>query len=181
MRIGIDLDNTICNTSEIIHDRIKKYAVKKSVSSEVITKDPKLIREFYNDYSIDIFKNVSIKDNVSKVLNNLKNKGDKIYVITARSNDYLKKSSVEEETFNWLKKHGIIVDDIITNSYGEAKANVCLGYGIDIMIDDDIINYDAINYVGIKCLLFDDMNNYEEHENRVTSWMEVEEYIERVR
>lgn len=181
MRIGIDLDNTICNTSEIIHDRIKKYAVKKSTSSELITKDPKLIREFYNDYSIDIFENASIKDDVAKVLKDLKNKGDKLYVITARSNEYLKRSSVEEETFKWLKKYDIIVDDIITNSYGEAKANVCLGYGIDIMIDDDIINYDAINYVGVKCLLFDDMNRYEEHENRVTSWMEVEEYIERVR
>ena len=28
MKIGLDLDNTISNTSEILHDRLKKYAVK---------------------------------------------------------------------------------------------------------------------------------------------------------
>ena len=29
MRIGIDIDDTICNTSELVHKKIEEYAKKK--------------------------------------------------------------------------------------------------------------------------------------------------------
>ena len=34
MRIGIDLDDTICRTSEIVHDRLDRYATKEKRKDE---------------------------------------------------------------------------------------------------------------------------------------------------
>lgn len=178
MRIGIDLDGTVCNTAEIVNQLAKEYAKRKKIDPNIIFNDEEVRDDFFSLYTKDIFTNVVIKDNVSEVLNRLKNKGHEIYVITARSSDLTsKKIDVLEPTNNWLNKHNIIVDKIITNSYGPTKASACLENNIELMIDDDLYNCQVIREVGINCLLFDDKNVYNES-NRVTSWIEVEDYIE---
>ena len=178
MRIGIDLDNTICNTSEIIFEYANKFAKEKSVTYEEVFKNSDLREEFFLTYTNDIFLNVSIKDNVKEVLNRLKDQGHELYVITARSNDFLStKIDVLEPTKEWLKKHSIVIDKIIINSYGLEKAEACLANKIELMIDDDLNNCQIISNVGIKCLLFDDQSRYNES-NRVSNWLEVERYIE---
>ena len=178
MRIGIDLDNTICNTSEIVNKLAEEYALEKNIDINSIFEDEELKEDFFFKYTIDIFTDVSIKDNVSEVINRLKDKGHKFYVITARSNYFIKKEiDVLEPTNKWLNKHNIVVDKIITNSYGPTKAKACLDEQIDLMIDDDLYNCQIIRDAGIKCLLFDDINKYDES-NKVTSWLEIEEYIE---
>ena len=47
MRIGIDLDDTICRTSEIVHDRLEKYAKKEELNPLDIMNDEDLKREFF--------------------------------------------------------------------------------------------------------------------------------------
>ena len=49
------------------------------------------------------------------------------------------------------------------------------------MIDDDPYNYKKIVSSGTKCLLFDDKERYDLKNNYVTSWLEIEKYIERNR
>ena len=48
------------------------------------------------------------------------------------------------------------------------------------MIDDDPYNYKKLTSFGIRCLLFDENKKFE-LENYVTSWLEIEKYIERNR
>lgn len=178
MRIGIDLDGTICNTAEIVNQLAEEYAKNKEIDSSLVFNDREVRDNFFSLYINNIFTNVLIKDNVSEVLNRLKNKGHEIYVITARSNNFTSKYiDVLEPTNNWLNKHNIVVDKIIINSYGPTKASACLENNIELMIDDDLYNCQVIREVGINCLLFDDKNVYNES-NRVTSWIEVENYIE---
>ena len=179
MRIGIDLDGTICNTSEIVNELALKYAKKNNLDYEKIFDNKEIKNDFYLENTIDIFTKVTIKENASEVINRLKEKGHEIYIITARSNDFIPTEiDVMEPTNNWLNKHSIHIDKLIINSYGQEKAKACKDNKIDLMIDDDLYNYQIINDFGIKCLLFDDKKRYNES-NRVTNWLEVERYIER--
>ncbi|MBQ6497912.1 MAG: hypothetical protein IJI58_04275 [Bacilli bacterium] len=177
MRIGIDLDETICNTSKIINEYINEYATEEKIDPNqvMLTKRD----DFFNKYTIDIFENVEIKPYVSEVLNRLKDSGHVLYAITARSGELTSKQmNIVEPTTNWFEKHNIKIDKLITNSYHEEKAEACLKNKIDIMIDDDINNCQELEKVGIKYILFDDKNKYN-IENKVTNWLDVEKIIER--
>ncbi len=179
MRIGIDLDNTLCNTSTIINELASTYATSHNINQEDIFSNIEIKDDFFIQNMTNIFKDVPIKNNASEVLRYLKEKGHELYVITARSNHFTSKEiDIIEPTMNWLNNHKISIDKIITDSYGIDKATTCLDNKIDIMIDDDLHNIEEISKVGIKCILFDDNNKYN-IDNRVTNWLEVKDIIER--
>ncbi len=182
MRIGIDLDDTICRTTEIVHDRIEKYAALENLNPLDIMNDEALKEGFFRVYLEDIYANVEIKHEVTNVLKRIRNRGNEIYIITARSSNFVSTvKNVRNITAEWLKKHDIEVDEIIVASYGDKKAEMCKKYHIDLMIDDDPYNYKKIIATGTKCLLFDDREKYNLKDDYVTNWLQVEKYIERNR
>ena len=131
MRIGIDLDDTICNTTKIVQDRVKRYADEEGLNDLDIMNDEVLKQNFFNIYIDDIYSNVEPKNEALKVLRRLKNRGNEIYIITARC----KRTTAPIETVirltsDWLKKYEIEVDGIITSAYGDSKADVCKRYKI---------------------------------------------------
>ena len=85
----------------------------------------------------------------------------------------------EEITKEWLAKENIEVDDIIINATREKRSNICKEYKIDLMIDNDPLNYKMLITDGIHSLLFDDREKYELKEKYVTNWLDIEKYIER--
>lgn len=182
MRIGIGIDDTICRTTEIVHDRLEKYASEKNLNSLDIMNDEFLKEEFFNIYQEDIYTNVEIKRNVAEVLKRLRSKGNEIYLISRRTNT--KNTPIKrifEITEKWLKEHDIEVDAIISSAYGEIKADVCKEYKIDLMIESNPYNYKKIIAEGTKCLLFDDREKYVLKDDYVSNWLEIEKYIERNR
>ena len=182
MKIGIDLDDTICRTTEIVHNRLEEYSKIVNLNPLDIMNDEYLKQEFFNKYLYDIYTNVEIKREVAKVLKRLRNKNNKIIIITARGYGYSEKiDKIMEITKEWLRKNNIEVDDIILSSYGEEKAKICKKNNIDLMIDDDPYNYKKIVSAGIKCILFDDRGKYNLKQDYITNWLDVEKYIERNR
>mgnify|MGYP003298846995 CR=1 FL=1 len=182
MKIGVDLDDTICRTTEIVQTCLEKYSKKYHVSPLDVMNDDFEKEKFFAEYIEDIYEHVEPKREVIKVLKRIHNRGNKIYIITARGSENFPKIKNEKEiTINWLKKHDIMTEDVITGVYGETKAKVCKDYQIDLMIDDDPYNYKKIVAQGIKCLLFDDKEKFDLKEDYVTNWLQVEEYIERNR
>ncbi|MCI8460050.1 MAG: hypothetical protein HFE81_01505 [Bacilli bacterium] len=182
MRIGIDLDDTICQTTEIVQNRLKRYATEEKMNPLDIINDDFLKHSFFSIYLEDIYLNVDVKKDAINVLKRLRSRGNEIYVVTARRSDYVPSvTDVIKITERWLNENNIEVDGIITAAYGETKADVCKRYNIDIMIDDDPYNYKKIVSSGTKCLLFDDKERYDLKNNYVTSWLEIEKYIERNR
>ena len=182
MRIGIDIDDTMCCTSEIVKDRLEKYAIKEHMDPLDIMNNEELKSAFFSIYLEDIYSNVEIKKNDSEVLKRLKSKGNEIYLITARSNYFVTTVKNNFEIIErWMKEHNIEIDGIVASAYGEEKADVCKRYNIDLMIDDDPYNYQKIISSGIKCVLFDDKEKYELKDNYVSNWLELEKYIERNR
>lgn len=182
MRIGVDLDDTICRTTEIVHDRIEKYSEAIHMNPLDIMNDEDLKHGFFSIYLEDIYTNVEVKRNVQNVLKRLRSKGNEIYLITARSNSTVPTvKNMFQITYDWLKKNNIEVDAVILSAYGETKADVCKRYEIDLMIDDDPYNYKKITSEGINCILFDDRERYDLKKDYFTNWLDIEKYIERNR
>ena len=73
------------------------------------------------------------------------------------------------------------VDGIFIDCYGERRADICREQKIDVMIDDDPYNYKMISSNKCKCLLFDDRERFNLRDDYVTNWLEVEDYIEKLR
>ena len=84
MRIGIDLDDTICKTTEIIHNRIDQFASKHRLNPLDVMNDEYLKQEFFDEYLEDVYTNVEVKKNVVDVLRRLRSKGNKIYYLVAK-------------------------------------------------------------------------------------------------
>lgn len=158
------------------------YSKKRKTTSLEVMNDDTLKDNFFEEYIDDIYQNAEPKKEAVKVLKRLHNRGNEIFIITARgSKQFPKIANPKQTTMDWLKKQDIIVEDVITGVYGESKAKICKEYKIDLMIDDDPYNYQKIVSHGIKCILYDDKEKYDLKDNYVTNWLQIEEYIERNR
>ena len=179
MRIGVDMDDTICNTTDIIQSRLKDYSENLGIDALDIINDEELRNNFFAIYGEDIYSNVEMKRNASSVIKRLRAKGDQIIIITARRGEFSSSNTnAYEVTKKWLEDHQIEADEIITSAVGEERANIIKEKNIDWMIDNDPYNYKLVVSLGKKCLLFDDREEYALRENYVTNWLDVEKYIE---
>ena len=173
MTIGIDLDDTICRTTEIIHKKIDEYSEKIKLNSLDIMNDEVLKEEFLEQNLTDAYQKVEIKREVKEVIRRLRNKGNKIIIITSRDNKYY------EITKNWLSQEKIVIDGLILQVDGEIKAQTCKDQNVDLMIEDNPYNYKKMKEHGINCILFDDRGKYDLKQDYFTNWKEIEKYIER--
>ena len=80
MRIGIDLDNTICRTNEQIEKYEKIYLRKKKLDRELLWNDDILKRDFLTNNLEDIYNSASIKSGVKGALKYLQKKIFKIEI-----------------------------------------------------------------------------------------------------
>ncbi len=172
MKIGIDIDDTICSTSELVHARLFKFSKDMNLDSIDIMNDDFLKDQFFTSCIKEVYQNVEIKKNVVEVLNRFKEKGYEIFLITARN------ETMEDITKKWLNSHNVNYDHLIMGTYGEDRAVVCKYNHIDLMIDDDPFNRKKILEKGGACLLFDDKGRYDLKEGYATNWLGVESYIE---
>lgn len=177
MRIGIDIDNTICSTDELLDKKIDDYIKEKGMSQKEFFSDIKYMSDFYEEKLLEVVFEDQVKDGFLDVLNKLKINNE-IIIVTAR-NEKLSKSfqNMRKATLEWLEKNNIYYDKYYDDAYKEGKVRVCKKEGIDIIIDDDINNYLAFKDSGIKTLLFDDNGKYLYIVDRVGSWREVEEVL----
>ena len=179
MKIGIDLDDTICRTTEMVHKKMDEYSAKTNRDVLDIMSNELVREQFFDEYLPIIYKEVVIKHDVKDVIRRLKHKGNEIYIITGRKISQV--ANVMEITDKWLLDNEIEFDGIFTSAYGETKADVCKREKIDLMIDDNPYNYKAIVGSGGKCLLFDDREKYDLRQDYAKSWLEVEQYISKFR
>lgn len=177
MKIGIDIDNTICSTDEVIDIKIKEYIKEHGMSHEEFFGDSSNMDKFYKEKILEVIAEDPVKDDFLRVLNKLK-VNNEIIIVTARNEKLVKiYQSMRQATKDWLAKNNIYYDKYFDDAYIEGKVNVCKDEAIDIIIDDDINNYIAFKENGIKTLLFDDRGKYLDVVDRVGSWKEVEDIL----
>lgn len=173
MKIGIDIDNTICSTDEVIDIKIKEYIKEHGMSQEEFFGDSSNMDKFYKEKILEVIAEDPVKDDFLRVLNKLK-VNNEIIIVTARNETFVKTSqSMRKATMDWLAKNNIYYDKYFDDAYKEGKVKVCKDENIDIIIDDDINNYLAFKEQGVNTLLFDDKCKYLDIVDRVGSWEEV--------
>ena len=180
MRIGIDIDDTITNTSEVMIEYAKKWfqtdddsLIEKVVHGDY---DPK-IDDFYLKNLYEMVDKYTVKENVKDVIDRLRKKGHKIIIITARG-DYL--NGLMEKTDEYLKDNNILVDKIV---YGAVeKLSPCISEKIDLMIDDSLRVQETLAKNNIDTLVFTSVSNKNIPTNlkRVNNWLEIEDYINNI-
>lgn len=196
MNIGIDIDDTIANTYEVLFNYAQKYTIEDLKRSGKINRNGKLYthmycttlhnwtkeeeKDFLDKYYDTILNEVRPKRYSVEVINKLKEENNNIYIITARFNS--DKFNVEETTKKWLEKFGIKYDKLFLNS--DNKAKISKENNVDIFIDDSFKNCQELSGAGIKTYIFDTRINenleYDKLE-RVYSWPHLYQEIEKLR
>lgn len=180
MTIGLDIDDTMTNSDELIAEYAKMH---------LNSNDEKLINElthpheikgksldFYNKYLPEMMRKYTLKDNVKEVVDRLRDKGHKLVVITARGHRV--KKGLVGITRKYFKENRLVFDEVIFRS-GE-KTGECLRNNIDIMVDDSVSVLEKLKEHNIKILLFTSKLNKSKNTDidRVSNWLELEEYID---
>lgn len=173
MKIGIDMDNTICSTNERIDFYQKKFIKEENITINQLWDNNYYKTKFLNLYLEKIYNEAIIKNNAPLYINKLKEQGNKIYIITARTNNYV--SNIYNIIENYCKKNNIKIDGIFINT--KNKVETCLKNNIDIMIEDSKYNYGKLIEKNINTILFDENNKQLNIINKASSWKEVYEVI----
>ncbi len=142
MNIGIDLDDTIAKTAHSFFKYGRKFNKEKNIKFKIKRNEWDFdkafgwteidIKNFFENYLEDLFNSVKPKKNAKKIIKILKNKGHKIIIITARSENDTE--NIYNITKNWFDKYNIKVDIVEVNS--KDKVEKCINNNIDIFIDD---------------------------------------------
>ena len=179
MKIGIDIDDTICNT---IEEMLPYICDKYNLNYELEKNKGYSYYEYLNLPNFNLFaknnlpyilSNAKLKKEASYYINKLYQDNEIIF-ITARSDEYF--DNTYDLCKNYLDKHNIKYNKLIVNAHN--KGEICKKESIDIFIDDSLKNCDSISNYGIKVLLYD--QKYNELDNkyeRVNSWKEIYDKI----
>jgi Uncharacterized conserved protein len=182
MRIGLDIDNVILNTDDVLLENML-LEDKKIRNSGIINKEAYIFSGMF-DWSkeelIDFF--INNMERIAKTLNPLKDSikyinkiledGHQIYLISNRSNLYYKdaikttKENLKDNKINYTKL-------IITQT--NDKSDACKNNNIDIMFDDRPSNCFMLLEKGVKCCLVKTIyeNRTFDNLNIVNNWEEI--------
>lgn len=173
MRIGIDIDDTICCSIENMLPHICEYYGIDYYKE----KEKKLPYDAYHGlpgyYEFarltyeDVMPYAKLKEKADYYINKLKEEGHEIIFITARSDFGFKDPYGLSKAY--LDKHNIHFDKLIVGA--KDKGRVCKQEKIDLFIDDNLRNCRSVVEVGIKVWLFhNDFNSSDNYYDRVMDW-----------
>jgi len=179
LNICIDIDGTITDpyywlsyandyfNSNISESQITSYDIAKILNIE---QNDYLC--FYEKYKFKIHSNQNLRYDVKHILNKLY-KSNNIYFVTARD------KSLELLTFQYLKKHEILFDEIFVLGTHD-KVPKATDLNSDIFIEDCYDNAISLSNNGFKVILMDtSYNRFPLNKNivRAYDWNEVLEII----
>lgn len=191
MNIGIDIDNTLTKVQNELNQAAFNYAIKlgKKIDNpsnpmediknngDTYKKNFQFsyeeLKYFLKNIQEEIINNALPRKYVVDAIKNLRNNGNKIYIITARDSEFHDDPYKLSE--DWLKRNNIEYDKLIVNA--REKAPICKKENIDIFIDDQLNNCLDIEKIGIKTIrISDDIKKYD---NIVSfnNWIEIYDYL----
>ncbi len=172
MNIGIDIDDTITETTFVGN----KYVTKFDSNYQNYHDLPQnKYFEFLKLYLQDIVKNNIIKDGVKEAFEFFKNRDYKIIFITARNDIHA--PNVKKLTKEFLAKNNIYYDKLIFDDSNTGdKSKLAKENNIDIFIDDREGVLDKIaSTSNIECIRF--TNDKKSKYKTFNNWYDIIEYI----
>lgn len=192
MNIGIDIDDTISDTYTTLLEYAQKYTLEElkknpTFDNTKITNHSYIesmhnwtkeeIIKFWNKYYAKILRKVHIKTFATEKIKKLKEKGHKIYLITARWD--MNNDNIKEITLEWLRNNDVKYDEFFMNA--KEKLEIVKYKNIDVFIDDNFDNCKSIAYgSNARVFLMDaraNQNLEDERITRVYSWPHVYQEI----
>lgn len=189
MIIGIDIDNTITHTTEMIMHYAGVFGEERGINTipdpryyyleDVMGWDPESASDFLSQYLGRIYREMRPKDGAIEVIRRLK-KRHQIILITSRNRRF---PQVEEITASWLARNGLTYDRLILNTTSNmhyfSKLAVCRENRVELMIED---HHDLVSEISpfIPVMMFDyPYNRHLNSENiiRVKHWDQVHEWV----
>ncbi len=166
MILGIDIDDTITNTSIVVNKYFKqeypeypnRHLLPKKEYKKFLKKYIKIMRDEYE-----------LKEGVKEAWEYFKNNYFKIIIITARSNKYDKNNI--KNTLAFLKNYGLFYDKIYFRETKKGKK--AYKEHVDLFIDDKESVLDNISLYGITGVCMGKSNNYQSFDN----WDQLLKYI----
>ena len=199
MRIGIDIDDTLSESFELVFPFSQKFDIEELGNSGKVqnygkTEDHSYIENMYSHWTEEqtslywekIFMQAVTearpKPYASEVIHKLKEEGNQIVIITSRYEVLPNDNTIETKSKEWLTKNGIPYDDFVLNA--KDKLIAAQNKNIDLFIDDSIQHCRRVNSGGIKTLLVTTNANQgvEVPElERVYSWIQIYEIYKQMR
>lgn len=160
MRVGIDIDDTICNSRKVLIPFLSKtlgikYKKVKKEEYEYFKEKYKNYFEVAKDNYDTLVMNIKLKPGTIKYLNKIKKRGHEIIFLTSRY--YKEFKNPYETTYTYLKNNNIPFDKLILCA--DDKGKICKEEKIDIFFDDNFKNYISVKNTGIDVYLMDDIPN----------------------
>lgn len=192
MNIGIDIDGVLTNLENYISTVGKRYMLQNNLKFDDKMNENTIYgffskndsNFFWNTHWESYAETIKVRKDASRIIEKLKNDGNKIIIITARTYDsQIVKSGMERQKnmeqliIKWLTKNNIKYDKIVFSNLN--KLEDCLSNKIDIMIEDSVSNIKQIKN-SIKVLCFDAKYNRFYTDNkvlRVYNWKDVYDII----
>ena len=179
-RIAVDIDEVLCHFVESMARHNNLTLPKKQIYSYVYRdmfkisekKSSKMVRDFYNSKEFDDLTPIH---GSRAIIQMMRPKIDKIYIITGRQD------CVRKKTEDWLDKHypELFDDLLLTNSFTSneiPKVDLCKALNIDTIIDDSDVQCDMCAERGVKPVHFSGYNGVDMYpwcdlrETNVLSW-----------
>ena len=173
INIGIDIDATINDARKYEYEQVLKlcnqnhidfnYDETKIKITDAFGLPPDLANEVNNRLFKSVVKQCPTKQFAPEVIRGLCNKGNKIFIITARDPDYIGNplyncEDVITDTYQWFSNNKIPYHDIIFKCHG-IKDRICKENKIDVMIDDDPENIIKVSKSGIPVIIMGESYN----------------------
>ena len=196
MNIGIDVDGVLTDIQGFNLKHAPPF-FKKKFKRDVADKYSYDIRDIFKCSEVEykaywkkyllkyvLFK--PVRNGAKEVINQLRKDGHTVIIITKRvftCNDDFRGRLMRLLIKNWLWRNGIKYDDIVfcDNDILDSKLTACMNKKIDVMIDDEPININAIAPIA-KVICFSASYNCDcEGENvfHAGNWNEVYYIVER--
>jgi len=189
VNIGIDIDNTITNTRDIILEYLHIFAAENNLPPQIdlghynleksLRWDTEQINLFLSTHLGDIYKYVIPKPHALEVIKDL-HQDHSIILITSRNQ---RDKSIQAATLEWLTCQQLEYDKLVMNNtenmHHFSKLEACLDNHIDLMIEDHHeLSLELSERIPV--LMFDyPYNAHLEAHNiaRVKDWLEVRRVI----
>jgi len=168
MKIGIDIDDTITDTKDIMIEYIENYTDFK------VEEMHDLPASFWETFGERIYQRVNFKPGVKESFAFLRSIGCEIIIITAR--EYRTNYDIVKLTEDMFKRNEINYDKIIYHSI--PKGPDAQKENIDLFIDDLEYNLESVGSYGIDCIkIVNDYNNDNKY-RQFNNWNDLTKYIE---
>lgn len=170
--IGIDIDDTLVKTNEKALEIIEREGYESVDYYENIFD----LSGFISKHFLEIVESANLFEGSKTVIKELRNKGYKIILISARA--FQSGADTESDTICYLKKHGIEYDSILLRKPNKVEA--CLQESVDYFIDDKEKPLDALTAVGVKCIKMQSVDKRPTKYFAVNNWYEILNYFNNI-